>query len=337
MSTIQTIISRFLAFLAIAASFLRPNTSTSVQTAVQNLSNPLSIESMRVREYQGSDITIEQTLSSEKTYKRYIVSYKSDGLKIYALLLVPSGPKPDAGFPVIIFNHGYIIPQRYTPDGNYIAYTDALASAGYIVFKPNYRGNGNSEGDPTGAYFSPDYVIDDLNAIASIKKYPLANPAKIGVWGHSMGGNITLKDVVINRTDIKAAVIWGGVVAPINDIIYNWQNRVSYRPDTLDLRLRTQNRDLILKTYGTPSENPAFWNSVDPNSFLGDISAPIQIDVGLSDNQVPPDFSTGLYDRLQSVGKVVEYFEYPGSNHDINQSFSLAMKNTIDFFDRYLK
>lgn len=337
MLTIRNIISSISAFVAILVGLVKPNVSSSMNKVVTTVQNPLSIEYMRQGQYPGSEIKIEETLTPEKTYNRYIASYYSDGLKIYALLLVPGTQKPAEGFPVIVLNHGYIIPDRYTPDGNYIAYSDAFAKAGYIVFKPDYRGNGNSEGEPTGAYFSPDYIIDDLNAISSIKKYKDVNPSKIGVWGHSMGGFITLKDIVINTKDIKAAVIWGGVVGTYNDIIYNWQNRVSYKPNVLDLRLRNQNKDLLLKTYGTPSENPVFWNSIDPNNFLKDITVPVQIHVGLADTQVPPDFSKGLYDRLLSAGKKVEYFEYPGANHDINQSFTEAIGNTIDFFNGYLK
>ena len=292
---------------------------------------------MRQRDYPGSDIKIEQTLTPANNYNRYIVSYRSDGLKIYALLLVPKGVKPQNGWPVIIFNHGYITPEKYTPDGNYIAYTDAFAKNGYIVFKPNYRGNGKSEGTPTSTYYSPDYTVDDLNAIASIKKYPDANPAKIGVYGHSMGGSITLRDLVVNRTDIKAAAIWGGVIGSYNDLIFNWQNRVTYQPTLEDLMLRNKNLDVLEGLYGTPATNPNFWNSVDPTYFLKDITAPLQIDVGLADNQVPPDFSKGLYDKLKTLGKTVEYYGYPGSNHDINQGFTLTMKRTIDFFNSYLK
>src|ERR1700690_1470498 len=64
--------------------------------------NPLSIQSMRKRTYPGSTITIEQTLSPTPTYNQYIASYISDGLKIYALLTVPSGEKPTEGWPVIL-------------------------------------------------------------------------------------------------------------------------------------------------------------------------------------------------------------------------------------------
>jgi len=333
----QSIFSYFLTFVALISGTLNSSGfPVSVQQTPVPL-NPLTIQAMRARSYPGSNITIEQTLSPMPAYNRYIASYESDGLKIYALLLVPKGVKPASGWPVIVFNHGYITPELYTPDGNYIAYADAFAKNGYIVFKPNYRGNGKSGGAPTSTYYSPDYTVDDLNAIASIKMYPDADLSKIGVWGHSMGGQITLKDIVINRTDIKAAVIWGGVVGLYNDIINNWQDRVSYQPAAEDLALRLQNLSNLEGTFGTPATNPAFWDSVDPNIYLKDITAPLQIDVGLADNQVPPGFSTGLYNRMTAAGKVVEYYEYPGANHDINQSFTLAMQRTITFFNRYLK
>ena len=336
MNTVQNIVSHFLAFVAlITVLFHSPQPLTVQQTSVAL--NPLSIQAMRLRDYPGSDITIERTLTPASSYNRYIASYESDGLKIDALLLVPKKGRPQNGWPVVILNHGYIIPEKYTPDGNYIPYADAFAKNGYIVFKPNYRGNGESEGSPTSTYYSPDYAIDDLNAIASVKKYKDADPGKIGVWGHSMGGNITLRDLVVDRTDIKAAVIWGGVVGSYNDIMNNWQGRVSYVPNSEDLMLRNKNRDVLVGIYGTPTTNPDFWNSLDPTNFLKDITVPVQIDVGLADNQVPPDFSKGLYDKLKAAGKVTEYFGYPGSNHDINQAFALAMQRTISFFNRYLK
>src|SRR5882724_12977717 len=119
----------------------------TIPQIVQNVinptpSDPLQISYMRDQIYAGSDLKIEQTLPSGSNYKRYIATYMSDGLKIYGLLTIPFGNPPSGGFPVIIFNHGYITPQLYTADGNYIAYVNALATNGYVVFKPDYRGNG---------------------------------------------------------------------------------------------------------------------------------------------------------------------------------------------------
>jgi uncharacterized protein len=300
------------------------------------IDNPLAIEYMRKQSYPGSEITIEQTLADGNTYKQYLASYKSDGLKIYALLTVPKGDKPPGGWPVIVFNHGYIPPDVYRTTERYVAYVAALANNGYIVFKPDYRGNGNSEGQPLGAYYSPAYTIDVLNALSSIKAYGESNPAKIGMWGHSMGGNIILRSLVITK-DIKAAVIWGGVVGSYTDLLYNWQRRVSYQPSPRELSQRNRYRQDLLQKYASPSANPTFWNAIDPTHFVPDITAPVQLDVGSIDEEVPVAFSQSLRDRLQKSDKTVEYYEYPGSDHNISQAFSEAMAHTITFFDRYLK
>jgi len=293
---------------------------------------------MRQRNYPGSEIKIEETLNSKNGYNQYITSYQSDGLKIYALLCVPTGNVPDGGWPVIIFNHGYIPPEVYKTTERYVDYVDYFARNRYVVFKPDYRGSGNSEGDPEGAFYSPAYAIDDLNAISSIKKYQPANPNKIGIWGHSMGGNITLRDIVVNTRDIKAAVIWGGVVGSYNDLMNNWQRKVKYTPSAKELALRNLNRKSLIDQYGTPSTNPNFWNSIDPTYFVSDITTPVQLHAGTDDEEVPFAFSESLYGKLNSAGKVAEFYLYDGANHNISApSFSIAMKRSLEFFNKYLK
>ncbi len=192
-------------------------TLTPIPTATP-VPNPLEITAMRARQYPGSDIVLEKVLDPGVNYNRYYVSYQSEGLKIYALMTVPMGEKPATGWPVIVFNHGYIPPDVYVSTERYIAYVDLIARSGYIVFRSDYRGHGNSEGEARGAYGSPDYTVDVLNAVSSVKRYPDADPNRIGMWGHSMGGYITLRAMVI-RDDIKAGVIWGGVVASYPDLI----------------------------------------------------------------------------------------------------------------------
>jgi len=311
--------------------------AVSKQISINQNLNPLSIQAMRQKDYPGSAITIEQTLADTSTYHQYIVSYKSEGLKIYALLTVPIGEKPKNGWPAIIFNHGYISPEQYRTTERYVAYVDAFARNGYIVLKPDYRGNGSSEGNPEGAYYSPAYATDILNALSSIKKYKDVNANKIGMWGHSMGGNITLRDLVVNIKDIKAAVIWGGVVGSYNDLLNNWHRRVPFQPSSRELAYRNTGRQGIMNKFGTPVQNPQFWNLIDPTFYLSDITAPIQLDVGGADEEVPTAFSQELYDKLNKIGKTVEIYIYPGNDHNISQSLNLALERSVNFFDKYLK
>ena len=305
--------------------------------AVQRL-HPLAIEVMRSRSYPGSKIMIEETLSPGRNYERYLASYLSDRLKIYALMTVPQGEKPKDGWPVILFNHGYIPPEVYQTTERYVAYVDAFARNGYIVFKPDFRGNGNSEGEPEGTYYSPAYTVDDLNALFSIKKYIDANPQKIGVWGHSMGGNIALRDLVVRPDDIKAVVIWAGVVGSYDDLINNWHRRVPYRPSGRELSLRNRSRQSIINQNGTPQSNPAFWNALDPTFYVADIIAPVQLHHGTADEEVPLSFSQMLFDKLKKNNKKVELYTYEGADHNIAEpAFDLAMSRSLQFFDIYLK
>lgn len=296
--------------------------------------HPMSIIALRNGEYPGSEITIVKELERGSNYKRYYVYYLSEGLKIYALLTIPNGEPPAGGFPAIVFNHGYIPPDVYRTTERYLAYVDEIAKAGYVVFRIDYRGHDASEGEATGAYGSPGYQIDVLNAVASIKKLPEVNPEKIGMRGHSMGGYLTLRTMVISK-DVKVGVIWAGVVASYPEMLYNWRRTGSFTPSPSSRGIGW--RDAWLEQYGAPEQNPAFWDSISATSYLADLSGPLQLHHGTEDEDVPLAFSIRLAEQARGAGQIADLYTYAGDNHNISENFNLAMQRTIDFFDAYLK
>jgi dipeptidyl aminopeptidase/acylaminoacyl peptidase len=297
---------------------------------------------MREREYPGSEVTLVETLAPGSNYSRYIASYESEGLTIYALLTVPNGERPATGWPVIVFNHGFIPPDVYRTTERYVAYVDWLARSGYIVFRTDYRGHGDSEGEARGAYGSPDYTVDVLNAVATMKRFPVADPNRIGMWGHSLGGYITLRSMVIDDS-IKAGVIWAGVVGPYPNLFVRptaTPTPEGFTPEpttTATFPFGRRWRSELIALYGTPEENPDFWNSISSNSYLSDVSGPIQLHHGTADRSVPLAASETLYGQMLEAGKPVELYTYEGDDHNLAQSFGLAMQRTIEFFNRYLK
>lgn len=312
-----------------------PTSTSTITPSPTPTLHPMTILAMRQTPYPGSEIVIENTLTAAYNYNRYYAYYLSEGYKIYGLLTVPTGDPPEGGWPSIVFNHGYIPPTQYRTTERYIAYVDWLARSGYIVFRIDYRGHDQSEGDARGAYGDPGYTVDVLNAVASLKQFPLANPEKIGMWGHSMGGYLTLRSMVISK-DIKAGVIWAGVVASYPDMMSKWRRNTPGPAPTPPTFARRWQQEWVTE-YGTNEENPDFWSSISSNSFVSELSGPIQLHHGTADESVPIIFSELLRDEIQAVGGTVEFYNYEGDDHNLSGYFSSAMSRTIAFFDQYLK
>lgn len=307
---------------------------TTTPTATPTL-HPMTIQAMRQMSYPGSPIVIESTLTAGSNYNRYYAFYLSEGFKIYGLLTVPFGDPPEGGWPSIVFNHGYIPPSQYRTTERYIAYVDWLARSQYIVYRIDFRGHDQSEGVALGAYGDPGYTIDVLNAVASLQQFPLANPEKIGMWGHSMGGYLTLRSMVISQ-DIQAGVIWAGVVASYSDMMALWRRNTPGPAPTAPSFARRWQQEWT-NEHGSSADNPGFWSSISSNTYVNEISGPIQLHHGTADESVPLIFSELLRDEILAVGGEVEFYSYEGDNHNLSNYFSLAMTRTIEFFDRYLK
>jgi dipeptidyl aminopeptidase/acylaminoacyl peptidase len=295
----------------------------------------MSIPAMRLGSYPGSDIVIEEELAPGANYHRYYASYLSEGLKIYGLLTVPNGEPPPGGWPGIVFNHGYIAPEVYRTTERYVAYVDALARHGYAVYKIDYRGHDQSEGEARGAYSDPGYTVDVLNALASLERFPPVNPKRIGMWGHSMGGFLTLRAMVISP-DIRCGVIWSGVVGSYPDLLYNW-HRTGPTPTPPPAPTSGPWRNDWVRQFGAPQDNPDFWAPLSATSFLGDLSGPLQLHAATNDTEVPVAFSIRLAELGRAAGQTVDLYTYDGDNHNLSVHFSTAMARTIEFFDECLK
>lgn len=249
----------------------------------------LFIKSLKNREYPGSEIKIEKTLTAGSNYSRFIASYLSDGLKIYGLLTIPTTNKPESGFPAIVFLHGYLDPKIYQTTERYVAYQDNLARNGFVTFKPDLRGHGKSEGKAVNSNFSQDYVIDTLNLVATLKKHSQVNPQLIGMWGHSNGGGIILRSMEVS-TDIKAAVIWAGVVGSYEDLLVIYKDKIPWlnnRNSRTETEPVADSPDNLVAKYGEPSLTSPFWSQVDPYAFIKDINTPVQLHHGTADSSVP--------------------------------------------------
>ena len=300
------------------------------------IGSELTIAALRAREITGSEITIEQTLANGMGYAQYIASYISEGNKIYGLLTVPFGDPPPGGFKAIVFNHGYIPPDSYQTTERYVAYVSTLASHGFVVFKIDMRGHGNSEGEATGSYYSAGYTIDAIAALKSLQTLDFVDPQGIGMWGHSMAGNVVLRAMLV-EPDIKAGVIWAGAVYSYDDFV---KYRISdpSRPASSSGQSPSRRRSrALIALYGEPNSARPYWQAVSLTENIDYLQSPLQIHHATNDSVVNIGYSIDLSEVLTARNKHFEFYWYDGGGHDINSPyFEDAILRTIAFYQKHL-
>lgn len=289
----------------------------------------LTIPYLQSRAYQ-SQLGKLEPVQDRDAYTGYLTQYDSDGLRVNGLITIPKGETPDQGYPAVVFVHGYIPPDEYRTLSKYEAYVDYLARRGMVVFKIDLRGHGDSEGEPGGAYYSSDYVIDTLNAYSALSETDFVNPAKIGLWGHSMAGNVVLRAVAA-QPDISRAVLWAGAVYTYSDMRQFSISDSSYQPpDPNSARRRERNQ--LNETHGSFDPESDFWRQVPATNYLDSIQAQIQIHHATDDAVVPIAYSRNLAEVVADTAIDLEIYEYTSGGHNLTgPTFNQAMSRTADF------
>ena len=157
---------------------------------------------------------------------------------------------------------------------------------------------------------------------------------RIGMWGHSMGGYITLRAMVTDPS-IKAGVIWAGVVASYPDLVERWNRSVpavrcrTGRPragarscSTNTARLRR------IQTIGLRSR---------PTAISRICQAPCRFTTAPTTPRCRSSFRVKLFDQIKAAGETAEIYTYLGDDHNISQSLTTAIQRSVAFFDRYVK
>ncbi len=310
-----------------------------VEEEVNNTLTPfpfeeLTIPYLRNKEYNSQLGELEE-LSSNSNYTSYLTSYSSDDLKVNGLLTRPQGEPPDGGWPGVVFVHGYIPPDGYRTTEKYNDYVDYLAGNGLVVFKIDLRGHGSSEGKACGAYYSSDYTVDTLNAYSALQNSDFVNGNKVGLWGHSMAGNIVLRSLSV-KPKIPAAVVWAGTVFTYDDFQEYGIDDQSYEPPPEDSP-RRQRLEELLDIHGRYDSESEFWQKVTPVNYLGDINGAVQFHHAVNDPVVSIDYSRNINNLLQEAGVFSELFEYSNGGHNlVSPAFSTAMQRTVNFYNEHL-
>jgi dipeptidyl aminopeptidase/acylaminoacyl peptidase len=293
---------------------------------------PYTIEGLRARSYGQGEIAVERELERAPGFTRHLISYPSDGLRITGMLNHPDGDGP---FPVVLLAHGYYPLDVYqTGNGTKLA-ADHLAQRGFLTLSPDFRSHAGSDDAPN--LFRAGHVIDALNLIPLAQRLPEAQPGKVGLWGHSNGGAVAAKVIVVSD-QIGAALIYAPASLTIAEDYGFRVGRARSRAG-LPAGRRSGVIDRVDVEFPvTPEQAPELYRRLSPLPALGYVGAPVQIHWGDADETVPRKWPGDLLAGLQAAGKQVEYFEYPGQPHSFQGAGNrLYLERMAAFFTRHLR
>lgn len=281
-----------------------------------------TVDGLTARPYGDGELQVEQVLAVTDAFTRTLITYPSDGLTIYGFMNTPRGEGP---FPVVLALHGYVDPARYNTLTYTTGYADALARAGYLVIHPNFRNWPPSDSGPED--YRVGQAVDVLHLVALVQKMggepgPLAqaDPERIGVWGHSMGGGIAQRVIAVS-TDVDAAVLYGSMSG---DEALNHRRILFFTNGARGLWDEASPEDALQR--------------ISPINYLDRVVAAVSIHHGSLDEQVPLAWSEDLCSRLQALEKDVECFTYPGQPHTFTgEGDRLFVQRVREFFDRTLR
>ncbi len=277
---------------------------------------------MRARSYGGGVVQILKKLDEEKTFTRYKILYLSDGLRIYGFMNIPKG---EGAFPVIIAIHGYSDPNNYQlmPYSTHAA--DDLSRAGYLVIHPNLRGYGES--DSGDNLYRAGLAVDILNLIAIIKEQGIkvgaiekTIPSRIGIWSHSMGGEIALRVITVSD-DIKATMLYAPMTGDIIKNAQIYQRIISF--PQLQEELNT----------------PAYLvSAISPVYHYSHITSALKLYHGTTDAYIPVSYSQETCQILTNLGKEIDCTFYEGAAHTFNGNYTAKFEYSFyNFFETHLK
>jgi uncharacterized protein len=283
--------------------------------------HPVSLQAMMTKKYDGRNLRLGRVLARNSAYTRYYVTYTSGSLTISGIMNVPRTP---GRHPALVLGHGYIDPAIYTNGRGLMREQDYLARRGYVVLHTDYRGHAQSSDDPrVDLNMRLGYTEDVINAVLALKSSPSVDPNRIGLLGRSMGGGITYNALVAQPGLVKAAVVFAPVSSDAVDNFNRW------------IRNDRPIAATILRTYGEPARNPAFWRNVSAINFFDRVTEPVLIHHGESDSTCPIAWSRETLAALKAAGKTASMYTYPGEEHAFGPAWPTSMARTVAFLKQH--
>jgi dipeptidyl-peptidase-4 len=239
-----------------------------------------------------------------------------DGVPLNAVIIKPLDFDASKKYPVLVFTYGG--PHAQVVLNAWGASTalwhQLMAQKGYIIFSLDNRGSagrGHVFEEPVHNRLGTQELSDQLDGVAYLKSLPYVDAERIGIWGWSYGGHMTLHAMF----EAAAAFKTGFAGGPVTD----WHFYDSIYTERY-LGLLPQNEDS--------------YRSSSPIEKAAGLKGKLLIAHGTGDDNVHFANTLSLINKLIDLGKYVEVMPFPGRGHGVSDppARKVLMNRVTQFF-----
>jgi len=274
---------------------------------------------------------LHQKLPLEKLAKSAITSYKAkDGTNIRAYILFPPGYSKSNPLPLVVLPHGG---PNVRDSATYDNLAQFIATRGYIVIKPNFRGSSGSgwKFEQQGYRQWGELMQSDVDDAASfLLKEKYVKKGKICIVGASYGGYSALVATIKNPELYSCSISINGI-SNLHDLIENTIDNSGVFRQKIEAR--------IYQKVGNPRTDLEYLNRNSPELHANKITTPILLIAGEDDDIVPVSQSRRMASALDDSGSEFRFVEIENVGHNPflrTESRKITYKEIEDFLAKYL-
>jgi len=239
-----------------------------------------------------------------------------DGMPLNAMMIKPVGFDPAKKYPVLVYTYGgphaQVVLNAW--GGSTFLWHELLAQKGYIIFALDNRGSagrGHFFEEPIHFRLGAQEMSDQRDGAAYLKSLPYVDANRIGIWGWSYGGHMTLHAMFEDPEDFKVGFAGG----PVTD----W-----YYYDTIYTE----------RYLGLPQKNEESYQESSPVKNANNLKGKLLIAHGTGDDNVHFANTLSVIDKLIEAGKYVEVMAFPGRGHSVSDppARRVLMQRVTQFF-----
>jgi dipeptidyl-peptidase 4 len=244
----------------------------------------------------------------------------NDGTKLYAMMMKPTNFDPARKYPVLVYVYGG--PQAQTVRNLWSdaegLWLDLMAQKGFIIFALDNRGSynrGHAFETPVYHHLGKIELEDQVKGVNYLQSLPYVDGSRIGIWGWSYGGFMTL-EALFDAADVFKT---GVAVAPVSD----W---------------RLYDTIYTERYMGLPAQNPVAYDASSNVANAGRLASKLFIVHNLEDDNVLFQNTVQMANALEEADRPYFMQIYPQKTHGVTGVPRKALyQSLIEFFDGNLK